>query len=115
MLVNHFIDKMLECLSQVLPRLQDTIIRLQIQTEMQNRLTFDLITYFIMLQPEYNYNWQRLNSHGTVPSIIEITSLPQFQELQLYMISAELLTVAEAAWLDDAIHEVLTSDGLSNK
>jgi hypothetical protein len=110
MLVNEFIDKMLKCLSRISDRLQDPLSRLQIQAEMQNQEAFDLITYFIRLQPEYVYNWKLINARKTVASLIDLTSLSQFQFLELYMASNQLLDEDEIVWLDDAIHDVLISD-----
>ena len=110
MLVNEFIDKMLVCLSLVIPRLEDPISRLQIQTEMQNDTAYRLISYFTMLQPEYKYFWKQINAHQPVSIRLDITSMNQYQELCDYLITWKLLTPDDIIWLDDAIHEVLIYD-----
>jgi hypothetical protein len=106
---NQFIDKLLKLLSLVNPRLRCPITKLHIQIEMQYYNVQSLINYFIMLQPEYKYNWKLY--HNVNPKVeIFLTNISAFNELKDYMTREKLLTLDEAEWLEDALHETLIDD-----
>jgi hypothetical protein len=109
MAVNSFINNILTALSIPFPRLEEPLNQLHILTEMMNPKAFSLINYFLMLAPEYRYNWQLIIQREIETSYLEIDKLPQFQILRSYMVSKGLLTEYEAEFLDDAIHEVLVN------
>ncbi len=106
---NKFIEKVLEKLSEISPRLECSITRLQIQIELQYGYIQQLIAFFLMLQPEYSYNWSRIDKNEVIsPKIIlDITQFGEFFNLYNYMLDRQLLTTDEAIWLEDAIHDTL--------
>ena len=106
MACNDFIIQLLDKLSLVNPRLRCPITRLQIQIEMQYPSVLFIIEYFLMLKPEYQYNWSHCINPQNYKAII-IAELPAFEDLKTYITEQKLLTYDEAGWLDDAIHETL--------
>lgn len=106
---NKFIEKVLEKLAGISPRLECSITRLQIQIELQYEDIQQLIAFFLMLQPEYSYYWLRINTREiTSPKItLNITQFGEFVGLYNYLLDKKLLTEDEAIWLDDAIHDTL--------
>jgi hypothetical protein len=108
MIINTFISQLLDKLSNISPRLEDSTIKLHIQIELQDEYAMNLLNYFVMLQPEYKYHWILLkNNNFRQQKILEIAKLVEFIDLQIYLISNNLLNKDEILWLDDAIHEVL--------
>ena len=107
MLVNEFITLLLNKLELTVPRVRDACLKLHIQIELQNDFAFNLINYFIMLQPEYKYHWELIESNIVNTNFLEISKLGEFLDLQMYFVSNNLLEPYEAIWLEDAIHEVL--------
>lgn len=98
-------------MSAPIPRLRNSQERLTIQIELQNNYIFSLINYFMMLKPEYKYNWdmmqQRYSSHGDYAKFHNISKFSEFQEFHNYMITNNIFNFVEAEWLEDAIHEIL--------
>jgi hypothetical protein len=110
MLANEFIDKLLQKLSYVIPRLQDSITRLQIQFEMQDIHILEHINYFISIMLEYKYKWDLITLSKITYQEIDIPyiyTLPQYIELLNILREKKILLDTEAIWLDDAIHEVI--------
>jgi hypothetical protein len=106
---NKFIEKVLEKLASISPRLECSITRLQIQIELQYENVQKLIDFFIILKPEYNYQWLCINTNQiSSPKItLDITRLNEFLYLHKYLLDRHLLTEEEAYWLEDAIHDTL--------
>lgn len=109
MAVNAFINAMLAKLSVPFPRLAEPVTQLHILTEMMSQKVFSLVHHILQLEPEYRRQWQLIDARQNTIINIELAELPQFQELQRYMRKRGLLSQYELEWLDDAIHEVLTS------
>jgi hypothetical protein len=107
MLVNEFISNLLNTLGLAVPRIRDSMVKLHIQFELQNDLVFHLLNYFIMLQPEYKYNWNLLENNISNDNYKQISEMSQYLDLQMYLVSKQLLDSNEVIWLDDTIHQVL--------
>ena len=113
MLYNEFIEKMLDIMSAPIPRLRNSQERLAIQIKLQNTYVFNLLNYFMMLKPEYKYNWDMMQSRtynalqGDYLRFNNISKFSEFQDFHNYLITNNIFNVEEAEWLDDAIHEIL--------
>jgi hypothetical protein len=111
MLFNEFIDKMLDNMSAPIPRLRNPLERLTIQFELQNDYVFNFINYFMMLLPEYRYNWHIMQKNdslnGDYLSFHNISNFSEFIEFHNYMVTHNIFNFDEAEWLEDAIHEIL--------
>jgi hypothetical protein len=111
MLCNEFITKMLELMSNPIPRLRNPQESLSIQIELQNNYVNNLIKYFIMLMPEYKYNWnilQTMENRGEIyNNFTSIENNYEFQEFRLYLLAQNLFNYNEIDWIEDAIHEIL--------
>ena len=125
---NKFIEKFLMNLSLANPRLRCPLTRLHIQIEMQSPSVQSLIQYFLMLQPEYQYNLRNLGSLKTSSvlnmsvldntlltntSVLDntlLTNIAEFVQLKDYLTGQKLLYFDEADWLEDAIHETLLDE-----
>lgn len=109
MACNNFIDKLLIKLSLVNPRLRCPLTRLQIQLEMQYPIVQNLIQYFLMLQPEYQYHWNLYQNTNNIRGY-NLTNISEFEQLLNHLTCYKLLSFDEADWLEDAIHETLLDD-----
>lgn len=109
MACNQFIDVLLANLSLENARLWCPIIRLQIQIDMQYPYVIELINYFLMVKPEYMYNWKNQQNKTDLLKNY-LTNLSQFVDLKKFMIKKHLITKDEAIWLDDAIHKTLITE-----
>ena len=111
MLFNEFIDKMLLLMSNLIPRLRNPQECLAIQLELQNNYVSNLVKYFIMLMPEYKYNWKNLQHKGHSTSMYvnfkSIDKYMEFYELHTYLLANNIFNLEEVEWLEDAIHEIL--------
>ena len=111
MLCNDFIDKMLSLMSNPIPRLRNSLECLHIQIELQNNYVYNLINYFIMLMPEYKYNWesmQIMENRGQIyKNFNSIEKCYKFQDFHSYLLNHNIFNQEEAVWLEDAIHEIL--------
>jgi len=111
MLCNEFITKMLELMSNPIPRLRNPQESLCIQIELQNYYVSNLIKYFIMLMPEYKYNWdilQIMENRGEIyNNFTSIENIYEFQEFRSYLLAQNIFNHDEVNWLEDAIHEIL--------
>ena len=106
---NKFIDSVLHKLSLANPRLRCPITRLHIQIEMQCPNVQNLIEYFLMLQPDYQYHWNLYRNINNIQGY-NLTNISAFEHLKDYMTYQKLLSFDEADWLEDAIHETLLDD-----
>lgn len=106
---NKFIDRMLQRLALVNPRLRCFLTRLHIQIEMQYSICQSLIQQFLILQPEYRYHWNLLTDINRIHGY-NLIQMSIFEQLKNYLTGQKLLTFDEADWLEDAIHETLVDD-----
>jgi hypothetical protein len=111
MLFNEFIDKMLSLMSMPIPRLRNTQECLAIQLELQNNYVSNLVKYFIMLMPEYKYNWENLQHKGhSTSTYVNFKSIDKYMEynaFHTYLLANNIFNLDEVEWLEDAIHEIL--------
>ena len=111
MLCNAFIAIILELMSNPIPRLRDPLERLSIQIELQTDYIYRFVKYFIMIMPEYKYNWdilQIMENRGEIyNNFTSIENIYQFQEFRSYLLAQNIFNYEEIVWLEDAIHEIL--------
>jgi len=133
---NTFITIILQNLSLISERLQDDITQLHILMEMNNEYVFEIINYFLQIQPEYNRVWDMVDKQYIMISNIDsttghynylldtsneneinitpitITNLEQFKNLYIYLENKKILNENELIWLDDSIHNAMRNNYL---
>jgi len=108
MLCNDFISKFLNIMSYPCKRLRDDYTKLHIQLELNNQVIFECIEYFISIQSEYQYKWQ-LAELNISRDTFDIINTNEYQKFYKFIDSKGLFTYNELEWIEDAIHDILTS------
>ena len=121
---NDFLVKLLNLLATQIVRLQDPLIKLQIQIELNKNDVFEIIQYFIDISGKYKEFWDHLNRNiklieitqynNSIVSInnndintYQIQNSREFRYLHKYLLKNKIFNSEELEWLDDAIHDIL--------
>jgi len=121
---NDFLVKLLNLLATQIVRLQDPLIKLQIQIELNKNDVFEIIQYFIDISGKYKEFWDHLNRNiklmeitqynNSIVSInnndintYQIQNSREFRYLHEYLLKNKIFNSEELEWLDDAIHDIL--------
>ena len=121
---NEFLVKLLNLLATQIVRLQDPLIKLQIQIELNKNDVFEIIQYFIDISGKYKEFWDHLNRNiklmeitqynNSIVSInnndintYQIQNSREFRYLHEYLLKNKIFNSEELEWLDDAIHDIL--------
>ena len=121
---NDFLVKLLNLLATQIVRLQDPLIKLQIQIELNKNDVFEIIQYFIEISGKYKEFWDHLNRNiklmeitqynNSIVSInnndintYQIQNSREFRYLHEYLLKNKIFNSEELEWLDDAIHDIL--------
>jgi len=121
---NEFLVKLLNLLATQIVRLQDPVIKLQIQIELNKNDVFEIIQYFIDISGKYKEFWDHLNRNiklmeitqynNSIVSInnndintYQIQNSREFRYLHEYLLKNKIFNSEELEWLDDAIHDIL--------
>ena len=108
MLCNDFIAKFLNIMSYPCTRLRDDYTKLHIQIELNNQAVFDCIDFFTSIQNEYQRKWHLVELNLSRDTY-DIVRTVRYQQFYKFITSKNLFTYNELEWVEDAIHEVMTS------
>ena len=89
-------------------RLRDDYTKLQIQIELNNHIIFECINYFLSIQSEYQYKWQ-LAELNISKDTIDIVNTNEYKKFYNFITNKQIFTYNELEWIEDAIHDVMTS------
>ena len=108
MLCNDFISKFLNIMSFPCYRLRNDYTKLQIQIELNNYIIFECIKYFLSIQSEYQLKWHLVELKLS-KNTFDIVKTNEYQKFYKFITNKGLFTSSELEWVEDAIHEVMTS------
>jgi len=108
MLCNDFISKFLNIMSYPCNRLRDDYTKLQIQIELNNHVVFESINFFQSIQSEYQRKWHLVDLNMSRDTF-DIVKTHGYQQFYKFITNKSLFTYSELEWVEDAIHEVMTS------